>query len=130
MNNYLSPVNRLFVPPGVSSFNTPGGSLILFDRFYFLFVQKLKVHQSDILRLTQFFLNLSAVLPTQVDFLIFRIMTECFKDSTYISFLRFSLKFLDQLLICLKSITSSGSHNVKQLRVIVFEKVLGRDCFQ
>lgn len=75
------------------------------------------------------FLNQSTVLHMNVDFLIISNMSEFFKDSMYISFLRFSFKFLDQLLICLHYITSSGSHNVKQLWVIVCEKCSRKRLF-
>ena len=92
-------------------------------------MQKLKVHQSEILKLAQFFPKPVYSTAYAVDFLIFRNMSEFFKDSTYISFLRFSHKFLDHLLICLNSIISSDSHNVKQLRVIVFEKCYEKRLF-
>ena len=108
--------------PGVSSLNTSGVRLQIFDGFYFLFGHWLKVRQrwytktfSGISRacLQSYTCAWRSWFPEYV-----RVLWRLYVHS----FPTFSCKIFDQLFIYSNYIIASGSHNIKQFLVIVFEK--------
>ena len=110
----LAVSHRLSVLPGASSLNTPGIRLQIFNGFYFLFGQWLKVHQRWC---TTTFSGISWACSQSYTCTWRSCLPEYVRVLWWLyvhSFPTFSYKIVDQLFICPNYITASASHNIKQ----------------